>query len=107
MPNIVSLFSGRGGLDLGVEQRGYNTIWANDFRHEVCETFRNHFGNVIMRTLVKVVAKRDTAVPTLNFPTARPQFNIYRVRRLEHFFKRRDMNRASHYEKLLLFLWLS
>ena len=33
MPNIVSLFSGCGGLDLGFEQRGYNTIWANDFRH--------------------------------------------------------------------------
>ena len=107
MPNIVSLFSGCGGLDLGFEQRGYNTIWANDFRHEACETFRNHFGNVIMRTLVEVVAKRDTAVPILNFPTARPQFDVHRVRRLEHFFKRRDMNRASHYEKLLLFLWLS
>ncbi len=55
---------------------------------------------------VEVVAKRDAAVPTLNFPTARPQFNVHRVRRLEHFFKRRDMNRASHYEKLLLYVLL-
>lgn len=57
-------------------------------------------------TLVEVVTKRYTAVPTLNFPTARPQFDIHRVRRLEHFFKRRDMNRASHYEKLLLYVLL-
>lgn len=48
MPNIVSLFSGCGGLDLGFEQRGYTTIWANDFKHEACETFRNHFGDVIL-----------------------------------------------------------
>ena len=56
--------------------------------------------------LVEVVAKRDTAVPALDFPTARPQFDVHRVRRLEHFFKRRDMNRASHYEKLLLYVLL-
>ena len=56
--------------------------------------------------LVKVVAERDAAVPTLDFPTSCPQFDIYRVRRLEHFLKRRDMNRASHYEKLLLYVLL-
>ena len=46
---IVSLFSGCGGLDLGFEQVGnYKTLWANDFKHEACETFRNHFGDVIV-----------------------------------------------------------
>ena len=29
--NIVSLFSGIGGLDLGFMYSGYNIIWANDF----------------------------------------------------------------------------
>ena len=34
---------------MGFEQVGdYKTVWANDFKHEACETFRNHFGDVIL-----------------------------------------------------------
>lgn len=46
---VISLFSGCGGLDLGFEQVGdYNTVWANDFKHEACQTFRKHFGDIIL-----------------------------------------------------------
>ena len=49
MIKVISLFSGCGGLDLGFEQVGdYKTVWANDFKHEACETFRKHFGDVIL-----------------------------------------------------------
>ena len=26
----------------------YKTLWANDFKHEACETFRKHFGDIIV-----------------------------------------------------------
>ena len=34
--------------DLFAEMGDYKTLWANDFKHEACETFRKHFGDIIV-----------------------------------------------------------
>ena len=41
--NILSLFSGAGGLDLGFEKAGFNVAIANEFDKDIWETFKvNH-----------------------------------------------------------------
>ena len=40
---IISLFAGAGGLDLGFERVGFNVIWANEFDKSIWETYEaNH-----------------------------------------------------------------
>ena len=41
--NIVSLFSGAGGLDKGFEKAGFDIIWANEFDSNIWETFEYNF----------------------------------------------------------------
>jgi len=38
--NVVSLFSGCGGLDYGIEAAGWNIIYRNDFDYHSCATLR-------------------------------------------------------------------
>ena len=46
--DVVSFFSGCGGLDLGFEQAGFNVIWANEFDKEIHATYRyNHPATIL------------------------------------------------------------
>lgn len=45
---IVSLFSGAGGLDLGLIKAGHEIIWANDFDANSCETYKLNIGDHIV-----------------------------------------------------------
>lgn len=45
---IVSLFSGAGGLDLGLIQAGHDIIWANDFDADAVATYRLNIGKEIV-----------------------------------------------------------
>lgn len=39
--DMVSLFCGAGGLDIGFENAGFHTVWANDFDADSCATHRS------------------------------------------------------------------
>ena len=44
--NLISLFTGAGGLDLGFHKVGFNTVVANENDAKICPTFRKNFPNV-------------------------------------------------------------
>jgi DNA (cytosine-5)-methyltransferase 1 len=44
--NIVSLFSGAGGLDLGFEKAGFKTVYANEYDKSIWDTFQYNFKNI-------------------------------------------------------------
>lgn len=46
--NVVSLFSGAGGLDLGFIMAGHRILWANDLYEDAVETYRANIGNEII-----------------------------------------------------------
>lgn len=49
-PTLVSLFSGAGGLDLGLEQAGFETVLANEVESYACESLR---ANRVLRRLAE------------------------------------------------------
>lgn len=59
----VSLFCGAGGLDIGFEQAGIHTIWANDFNQDACDTHK-------LWSTAKVVCGDIGKIDKTNIPTA-------------------------------------
>jgi len=46
--NVVSLFSGCGGFDLGFKQCGFNIVWANDIDKDAIQTYKKNIGDHIV-----------------------------------------------------------
>lgn len=46
MMNLISLFSGAGGLDKGFHNAGFHTLVANEYDAKICPTFKANFPEV-------------------------------------------------------------
>ena len=46
--DIISLFSGCGGMDLGFSQAGFRILWANDIDRQACDTYKRNIGRHIV-----------------------------------------------------------
>ena len=53
---IISLFSGAGGLDLGLIQAGNSVVWANDIDKDAVATYQENIGNHIVCEDIKNIA---------------------------------------------------
>ena len=53
--NLLSLFSGAGGMYLGFKNAGFNILWANDFQKDAVETYKNNIGNhIVLGDITKI-----------------------------------------------------
>ena len=57
--NVVSLFSGAGGLDLGFVQAGHHVIWANDLFGDAVSTYRMNLGDHIVQQNIHDIPSCD------------------------------------------------
>jgi len=47
-PTVIDLFSGCGGMSLGLEKAGYDVVYANDINGDALKTYKHNFPNVLV-----------------------------------------------------------
>lgn len=57
--NVVSLFSGAGGLDLGFKMAGHCIVWANDLYEDAVKTYQKNLGNHIICKDIHDISTKD------------------------------------------------
>lgn len=55
----MSLFSGAGGLDLGLIKAGHEIIWANDFDHDAVQTYIKNIGPHIIEGDISKISSSE------------------------------------------------
>lgn len=53
--NIISLFSGAGGLDLGFSKAGFDIIWANEYDNSIWQTYENNHSTFLDKRDIRLV----------------------------------------------------
>ncbi len=57
---IVTLFSGCGGLDLGFRKVGFNVVWANEYDKDIWETYeKNHLDTVLDKRDIREISSKE------------------------------------------------
>lgn len=57
--NLISLFAGAGGLDLGFEKAGFNIVAANEYDKTIWETYeKNHTSKLIKGDISKIESEQ-------------------------------------------------
>lgn len=64
---LVSLFSGCGGLDLGLEKAGFDVIWANDVDKAAVEIYKYNIGNIVHGDIKQI---HESDIPECDVITA-------------------------------------
>lgn len=57
--DIISLFSGAGGLDLGFKKAGFNIILANEFDKNIWETFEKNHGTKLIKNDIRKLDEKS------------------------------------------------
>jgi DNA (cytosine-5)-methyltransferase 1 len=93
---VLSLFSGAGGLDLGLIKAGNAVIWANDIDENAVETYRKNIGSHITCADIKEIRATDLPIadvvvggfPCQGFSQANMQRSVYdeRNKLYKHFY---------------------
>ena len=47
-PTVIDLFSGCGGMSLGMEKAGYDIVYANDINEDALKTYKHNFPHVVV-----------------------------------------------------------
>jgi DNA (cytosine-5)-methyltransferase 1 len=56
---VLSLFSGAGGLDLGLIQSGHEIVWANDHDEDAVKTYKKNIGDHIILSDIEAIRSED------------------------------------------------
>lgn len=57
--NIISLFAGAGGMDLGFEKAGFKIIWANEYDKTIWNTYEKNHNATLDRRDIRQIPSSD------------------------------------------------
>ncbi len=57
--NIVSLFSGAGGMDLGFKEAGFSVIWANEYDRSIWQTYEKNHATPLDKRDIRLITSEE------------------------------------------------